>query len=315
MKKFLSIATCPKCKNGLVNNENGLFCSNLNCSNHKFEFLMVNGKPALVDFENSVIEYNVLKNTSAASLVKRSVSFPTIRRVIRKLLNGSGRKTIDNLSRIDTVIAKKNKPRILIVGGGSIGAGTEEFMQKYESAIISFDVYFSENVDFIADGHSIPLQDESVDLVIIQAVLEHVFNPTEVVNECYRVLSSNGIIYAETPFLQHVHEGAYDFTRYTVLGHRILFKKFKKIDTGYIGGLGQSLLWSLEYFTTGLFRSRMAGKMVKAFFFWIRWIEKIIPETYNSDGACGTYFLGEKSAMIDEKKIIDYINQYDGAQK
>lgn len=315
MKKFLSIAICPKCKNRLQNNEDGLFCSHLSCSNHANAFLIVNGKPALVDFENSVIEQDVLKNTSAASLVKRSASFPTVRRVIRKLLNGSGKKTIDNFSKIDTEIARKNDLRILIVGGGSIGAGTEGFMKNYENSIISFDVYFSENIDFIADGHSIPLQDQSVDVVIIQAVLEHVLNPIEVVNECYRVLSSNGIIYAETPFLQHVHEGAYDYTRYTVLGHRILFKKFKKIDTGYIGGLGQSLLWSLEYFTSGLFRSKAAGKMVKAFFFWIRWLEKLIPDSFNSDGACGTYFLGEKSELIDEKTISDYINQYDGAQK
>lgn len=315
MKNFLEITICPKCKSGLISNEHRLFCTQLGCSNHIDGFLMVNGKPALVDFENSVIEFDVLKNTSAASLVKRSVSFPSLRRIIRKLLNGSGKKTIENLSKISTQIAQKKHPRILIVGGGSIGAGTEEFMKKYEGAILSFDVYFSENVDFIADGHSIPLQDQSVDAVIIQAVLEHVFNPTEVVNECYRVLTQNGIIYAETPFLQHVHEGAYDYTRYTVLGHRILFKKFKKMDSGYVGGLGQSLLWSLEYFTTGLFRSRVAGKMVKALFFWIRWIEKIIPDGYNSDGACGTYFLGEKSDMIDEKKIIDYINQYDGAQK
>ena len=38
----------------------------------------------------------------------------------------------------------------------------------------------------------------------------------------------SGIVYAETPFMQQVHEGAYDFTRYTVLGHRYLFKKFKQ---------------------------------------------------------------------------------------
>lgn len=315
MNNFLSITICPKCKSRIMLNEHGILCTNISCSNQKDGFLMVNGKPALVDFDNSVIEFEVLKKTSAASLVKRSISFPVIRRKIRQLLNGSGKRTIQNLSKIDAKLTQQVPSRILIVGGGSIGAGTEEFMKKYVNSIISFDVYYSENVDFIADGHSIPLQDQSVDVVIIQAVLEHVFNPAEVVNECYRVLSPNGIIYAETPFLQHVHEGAYDFTRYTVLGHRLLFKKFKKIDVGYVGGLGQSLLWSVEYFTAGLFRSRVVGKLVKTFFFWIRWIEKIIPDRYNSDGACGTFFLGEKCETIEEERIIDYLNQYNGAQK
>jgi SAM-dependent methyltransferase len=176
-------------------------------------------------------------------------------------------------------------------------------------------VYNSPNVNFIADGHAIPLLDNSVDLVIIQAVLEHVFDPVHVVGECYRVIKQEGLVYAETPFLQHVHEGAYDFTRFTVLGQRILFKKFDTISMGFVSGVGQSFLWSLEYFVSGLFRLRAAGKIAKAFFFWIRWLEKFIPDGWNSDGACGCYFLGKKVVDMQSKTIGDFLVQYDGAQK
>ena len=54
-------------------------------------------------------------------------------------------------------------------------------------------------------------------------------DPNKVAAEIFRVLSSDGIVYAETPFLQESHEEPYDFTRFTELGHRWLFRNFKEI--------------------------------------------------------------------------------------
>ena len=62
---------------------------------------------------------------------------------------------------------------------------------------------------------------KEIDLVIIQAVLEHVMYPNKVVSEIYRVLKNDGLIYSETPFMQQVHEGPYDFSRFTESGHRL----------------------------------------------------------------------------------------------
>ena len=45
-----------------------------------------------------------------------------------------------------------------------------------------------------------PFPDSSFNIVIIQAVLEHVLNPQKVVKEINRVLKNKGIIYSETPF-------------------------------------------------------------------------------------------------------------------
>jgi SAM-dependent methyltransferase len=309
------ILACPTCRKLLSEGENGICCINTSCKSSKSPFPEVNGKPVLVDYDNSVIQYTHLKNTEASSLVKRTVDFSGIKRSIKWILNGSNPISTDNFNKLDEMMSKITNPVILIVGGGTVGAGCEKFIEKYRHAIVSFDVYNSSNVDFIADGHSIPLIDNSVDLVIIQAVLEHVFDPVCVTAECYRVIKPDGYIYAETPFLQHVHEGVYDFTRFTVLGQRILFKKFETISMGFVSGVGQSLLWSIEYFISGLFRTRKAGKAAKVLFFWIRWLEKIIPNEWNSDGACGCYFLGQKSMQTSEKKISEYLAQYDGAQK
>lgn len=309
------ILACPICRKLLSVKGNGICCTNTSCISSKAPFPEIHSKPVLVDFDNSIIQYEHLKNTAASSLVKRTVSFSGIKKLIKKLLNGTNKITIINFNRLDTLMSKIANPVILIVGGGTVGAGSEKFIKKYRNAIVSFDVYNSHNVDFIADAHSIPLIDDSVDLVIIQAVLEHVFDPVAVSAECYRVIRNGGFVYAETPFMQQVHEGAYDFTRFTVLGQRILFKKFDTIAMGFVSGIGQSFLWSLEYLISGIFRARLAGKIAKAFFFWIRWFEKIIPDGWNSDGACGCYFLGKKVLHVQNKTIGEFISQYDGEQK
>jgi len=56
------------------------------------------------------------------------------------------------------------------------------------------------------------------DAVWIQAVLEHVLDPVRVVAEIHRVLRPGGLVYSEIPFMQEVHEGAYDFTRFRLSG-------------------------------------------------------------------------------------------------
>jgi len=178
--------------------------------------------------------------------------------------------------------------------------------------LVSFDIYATPHVQFIADAHKIPLPDESFDAVIIQAVLEHVLEPDQVVSEMHRVLKKDGLIYAETPFLQHVHEGPYDFTRYTESGHRYLFRKFELVNSGSCGGAGTQLLWSLDNFFRGLFRSRRLGKVIKLLFFWLVHCDRMIPDAYNIDAASGLFFLGSKQATSISAK--DAISHYKGAQ-
>ena len=118
---------------------------------------------------------------------------------------------------------------MVVVGGGANQHGLDRLYQDPSINVIGFDIYGSDLVQFIADGHSIPLASGSVDAVVVQAVLEHVLDPPQVVREIHRVLRPDGIVYAETAFMQQVHEGAYDFTRYTESGHRWLFRDFELI--------------------------------------------------------------------------------------
>src|SRR5690606_20509079 len=96
------------------------------------------------------------------------------------------------------------KPVLLMVGAGTMGIGTKQLYDDETILQIAFDVYPSLLTQFAADAHSIPLEDESVDAVCIQAVIEHVLEPERVIAEILRVLKPDGVVYAETPFMQQV---------------------------------------------------------------------------------------------------------------
>ena len=211
---------------------------------------------------------------------------------------------MEELLKADT---SDRNPRILVIGGGTVGDGLEGLYDDPTVDLISFDVYASPATQFVGDGHSIPLADGSVDGVIVQAVLEHVLEPTIVANEIHRVLRTGGIVYADTPFLQQVHEGAYDFTRFTDSGHRFLFRRFERIDSGTVAGAGTALRWSVDYFVRALTRSVPLGRIVSLCFFWLSYLDRFLDPKHSVDGASSVFFLGRKTAEpITGADIIDY---------
>jgi SAM-dependent methyltransferase len=308
-ENVFKLLRCPKSGEVLKLVNNKLIIEN---NEKTYEYGLIHKKPILINFENSVIDkQDVLQ---AAPIISRN-KYAGPLGIAKRLVSPTVKITDENISYlINNLLKHKENPRILIVGGGSVGGGMESLYEESGIELVSFDIYNSPFVQFIADAHSIPLPDLSFDAVIVQAVLEHVLEPSTVVREVYRVLKTNGFVYAETPFLQNVHEGAYDFTRYTDSGHRYLFRDFKLINSGVSTGAGTQLLWSLDFFIRGVFRSKMAGKTVKLLLFWIKYFDKLIPNSYNIDSASGLFFLGKKDenqSVLSVKNIVSY---YKGAQ-
>lgn len=175
-------------------------------------------------------------------------------------------------------------------------------MEKKFGEVVSTDVSLNAATSVVCDGHDLPFKDEQFDFVILTAVLEHVADPVRVVSEVERVLKQDGIVYAVTPFMQQVHMGAYDFTRFTDLGHRWLFRSFAEIERGTCGGPASSLVWSLMYFCSSLVDSkkisRYLGIVTRCAIFWIKyadfWLEK---GKRGSDGANGYFFVGRRNSL------------------
>ena len=246
--------------------------------------------PVYVDFTDSILDRDAVLSTTAASVVPRtSGRWGRLRRRLRGIAAPSG-VTSANIGRLlDEIGVERStaSPIVLVVGGGEVGLGADRLYDDPGVGVIGFDIYASPSVQFVADAHRIPLADGVVDGVVVQAVLEHVLDPARVVDEIHRVLRPNGVVYAETPFLQHVHEGAYDFTRYTESGHRWLFRWFDRLDSGVVGGAGVQTIWTIGALAGGLFRSRSATRVVRLALFWLRYLDRLVPEPHQIDGAAG----------------------------
>jgi len=184
------------------------------------------------------------------------------------------------------------RPRVLIIGGATVGHGSAPLVEADDLEVISFDVYPTPATTFVADGHAIPLADASVAAVWIQAVLEHVYRPEDVVAEIARVLCPGGIVYAETPFLQPVHEGAYDFVRFSQSGHRMLFSQFDEVAAGSLGGPGALLSLAIRGLVGGVTRSAAMARIAYGLTQPLMLLDRLIPEPWSADFGTGSYFLG-----------------------
>ena len=131
----------------------------------------------------------------------------------------------------------------------NVGSGNSKIVEH----ICNVDIFAYDNVDVVCDIADLPFLDNSIDVVFNSAVLEHVPNPQKVVDEIYRVLKPNGVIYTAFPFMQGFHASPYDFTRVTEEGIKILHQDFELIEVKLFGGPTSGMLWVLQEWIAILF--------------------------------------------------------------
>jgi SAM-dependent methyltransferase len=211
-------------------------------------------------------------------------------RVTRRLIGGQGGGTAF-LNEIRATTGDR-RGRVVVVGGASVGEGSDVVVDAADLDVISFDVYPTVNTTFVGDAHRMPLADSCADGVWVQAVLEHVYRPDIVVAEIARVLAPGGLVYAETPFLQPVHEGAYDYTRFTVSGHRLLFGAFSEVRSGVLGGPGAVTNLAMRGLIGGVTRNRFLARVAYALTMPLALVDRFVAPQWRVDYASGAYFLG-----------------------
>lgn len=72
--------------------------------------------------------------------------------------------------------------------------------------------------DIVGDAQSLPVRDQSIDIVFSTQVVEHVPEPKQLISEAFRVLKSSGILVLTGPFYWPLHEEPHDFYRFTIHG-------------------------------------------------------------------------------------------------
>jgi SAM-dependent methyltransferase len=269
---------------------------------------IVGNIPILIDDSRSLFSIADFENNVNTTFQRNESKIDTVKRFLPGIsLNLKCRENFDSLNEM-----LEPGSDVLILGGSIRGEGMEAFYERNDLNVVSSDVSFGPETSLICDGHDIPFESGSFDCVIVQAVLEHVVDPQRCVSEIWRVLKKDGIVYAETPFMQQVHMKQYDFTRFTHLGHRRLFRYFSEVSSGPGCGPGMALAWAYRHFLTSFSSGRKSFLVISLFAnltaFWLKYLDYIlIDKPGGYDGASGYFFLGRKAdEPISDRELIKH---------
>ncbi|MFC1678610.1 class I SAM-dependent methyltransferase [Elusimicrobiota bacterium] len=282
-------------------------CENRECVS---QFPVVDGIPVLLNARKSLFEpqdyvkgkHNYYKRDRSGLLEFLLAITPTISANIKC------KRNYRSLARLLT--ESSTRPKVLVLGGAVEGQGLGELSSAPSIDLLETDVSLGERTMAIVDSHCIPFKDNSFDCVVSQAVLEHVIDPYVTADEISRVVKEDGLVYAETAFMQQVHGGEFDFTRFSLRGHRRLFAQFEEIESGAVCGTGMALAWSYRAFLMSLTDSATLRRMARIFAgftgFWLKYFDHLTIENQGTlEGASGFYFLGRKSVRrLQDRDLI-----------
>ncbi len=179
----------------------------------------------------------------------------------------------------------------------NIGSGTKKDVPE----MINVDIYPFKNVDMIADIKDMPFKDGSVDMIVVDAVLEHIEKINESIKEISRVVKKGGFIYVSVPFVYPFHASPNDFYRWTIPGIEKSFNDFSVVKSGMRGGPAGSLQGTLMHFFATLFSLGFEKLYIfLSYFFMILFspikvldfLFRFLP--FSSDSASHIYYLGVK---------------------
>ncbi len=298
---------CPVCRAGLARRNDSLVCVSEACGT---TFPLVDGIPVLINKAESVFRVEDFASDRETFFERPCWPKTLAARLIPRLgRNIKGRANFREFAK--HLFARSRNPRVLILGGSVVGEGLDEILSMPGIEFVETDVATGPRTRLICDAHHIPFQDETFDGVIVQAVLEHVADPQRCVDEIHRTMKDKGIVYAETAFMQPVHGGKYDFTRFTDVGHRRLFRRFDEIAGGAVCGPGMALASAYRYFLRSFAAARWSRMLAYLFAVFTAWPLKyadylVIDKPTALDAAAGVYFLGTKTdAALSDRDVCE----------
>ncbi len=308
----VKILACPICKHGFAPGKR------LSCDECGIEYPLVNDVPVLIADSRSLFSVSdfVEKRKTTYGNPSRGWKKLVLRAVPSISLNLGSKENFETF--FSNVLEINKAPRVLVIGGAIEGQGLDTSSIDPAIELVETDVAFGDRTGLICDAHDLPFVDGSFDGVIAQAVLEHVIDPFRCVSEIERVLRPGGLVYGETPFMQQVHMGRYDFLRFSHLGHRKLFQNFSELSSGPVAGPGTSLAWAYAFLLRSFFTSKSLQNAAFAFGsltgFWLKYLDLFLIDKPGAiDAASAFYFIGQKTGeILEDRKLIA---GYRGAQR
>jgi SAM-dependent methyltransferase len=293
---------CPRCRSTLQAEIDVLACTACNA-----RYPCVDGVPVLIDEERSLFDIASIVQQAAVSRStpqrgsRLGALLPTLSRNYR---------AADNFRLLRSELDAAGARSVLIVGGGTEPLGIDELLRPGGLDVVETDVFIGSATTAVCDAHQIPFADETFDAVIVQGVICYLQDPAAALGEIWRVLKLDGWVYSETPFVQQVTGGRFDFVRYTGIGHRRLFQRFTEHSSGPVGGPAMVLAWSWHYFLLTIASTRRMRSLMSALArltaFWLlpldRWLGR---RPWTIDAASGVFFLGRKDTVtLPDREVI-----------
>jgi SAM-dependent methyltransferase len=120
--------------------------------------------------------------------------------------------------------------------------------------------------NILADITNLPIENNSIDVVLCTEVLEHLENPTACNMEIQRVLKKDGIVFYSVPFLYPIHADPYDFRRYSPDGLRLLLSSYRSFEVFPMGGYLGTLAMLMEIGMPGFSKNKISDKILRRIF-------------------------------------------------
>jgi SAM-dependent methyltransferase len=137
-------------------------------------------------------------------------------------LFNAGRRVISSEYMVKDHVAellnRSDKTKVIV----ELGSGN----RRIRDDVINVDLFPFPNVDIVTDITTTPFPDDSVDVIILDSVLEHVADPWSVVGEIHRVLKPGGSVVCITPFVFPYHGYPNHYWNFSRDGLEVLFKAF-----------------------------------------------------------------------------------------
>ena len=294
--EFQDILACPGCKEPFE--KKGEF----DCPKCKLFFSRsVGGRPILLDKESTDTVLTILQteraNFDSRSVLKGSRAFSWLAGIF-KVLRPPSFSLNTSFPLIGKILNEKSfssDPSILFVGG--IRKSDRKYFSFSRRLVI--DIRDADSVDIIADANKLPFVSASFDIVVSQALLEHVSDYRRVLGELSRVLKPGGLVYVSIPFMQPYHSSPSDFRRFTVRGIEEEMGGYIKLSSGVASGPGSAMARFLPTFfmsfTDNPILKRLLFYVCGWLFFWFKYFDLFL---YNKKGAhvmcAAVYFVGQK---------------------
>jgi SAM-dependent methyltransferase/uncharacterized protein YbaR (Trm112 family) len=303
---LVEVLRCPACRGLLEWSGEGCRCMGEGC---RSAFPKARGVPVLIHEPQSVFRIAAFLNEEPTFFKPKSPWRAWLSRRLPDLShNLAARRVLRQLR--DRLLERSRRPRVLVIGAGELGVGLETLLDEPAIEVLEVDASLGSRVQVVCDAHDLPLADGAFDGVVIQAVLEHVLDPVRCVAEIHRVLKPGGLVYADTPLVCQVHGREFDFTRYTRLGHRRLFRHFGELDSGISSGPAMALGWTMRYFLLSFSGRPWVRAAISGFsrltLFWLKYLDYLLLASPAAlDAAFAFYFLGEKrEEILDDRELI-----------